>query len=96
MLTSAHLDSEGLPEVAEPPGEKEGLIKDSAIEVPVKSGLEPKSDLMSGITAAFNTFKTQLEDQFAVSTHTYRFIISDLPESQNTPDILFPGLLAIR
>lgn len=68
--SAAHLVSVGSFEGAEPP-EEEGLIdrvEESKVPV-VKSGVEPKSDLTSGITAGFNTFKTQLEQHFTVSTH---------------------------
>ncbi|XP_074484368.1 synaptonemal complex protein 2-like isoform X2 [Sebastes fasciatus] len=43
--------TESLPEGAEPPEEEEPVM-------------EPESHLTSGITAAFNTFKTQLEQHF--------------------------------
>lgn len=73
--SAAHLVSEGSPEGAEPPQEEVGLIdgvEESDIErkvTVIESGVEPKSDPISSITAAFNTFKTQLEQHFTVSTH---------------------------
>ncbi|KAG8009696.1 Guanine nucleotide-binding protein G(s) subunit alpha [Nibea albiflora] len=59
VLCNTHLASEGSPEGLEPPEEEEeeaGLCDE-----PV---MEPKSDLTCGITAAFNTFKTELEQHF--------------------------------
>ncbi|XP_039646756.1 synaptonemal complex protein 2-like [Perca fluviatilis] len=58
------------PEGAEPPGEEEGSISEEAgpsVERagPVKEpGAEPKPELTSGITEAFNTFKSHLEQHF--------------------------------
>lgn len=59
---AAHLVSEGSPEEVEPPEEEEAGLCDEPV-------MEPKSDLTCGITAAFNTFKTELEQHFTVSTH---------------------------
>ncbi|XP_035531705.1 uncharacterized protein sycp2l isoform X2 [Morone saxatilis] len=57
--------TEGLPEGAEPPPAEEEKVFDGGAE----EGLERKapileSDLTSGITAAFNTFRTHLEQHF--------------------------------
>lgn len=63
--------SQSSPEGAEPPGEEEGSPVEregSPVEgaEPVKEpGAEPQ--MTSGITAAFNTFKSHLEQHFTVS-----------------------------
>ncbi|TMS01199.1 Synaptonemal complex protein 2-like [Larimichthys crocea] len=49
--------TEGSPEEVEPPEEEEAGLCDEPV-------MEPKSDLTCGITAAFNTFKTELEQHF--------------------------------
>lgn len=51
------------PEGVEPPPEKEAQTQ----EPDAVSGAEPQSDLTVGITGAFKTFKTQLEEHFSVS-----------------------------
>lgn len=75
--SAARLVTEGPDEGPESPGEEEELIEESVErKVPViESGVEPKSDMTTGITAAFNAFKTQLEQHFAVSTHTLKSIL---------------------
>ncbi|XP_028428331.1 uncharacterized protein LOC114551487, partial [Perca flavescens] len=71
LLLPAHLVmSQSSPEGAEPPGEEEGSISEEAGPSvkkvwPVKEpGAEPKPELTSGITEAFNTFKSHLEQHF--------------------------------
>ncbi|KAM6971550.1 synaptonemal complex protein 2-like [Tautogolabrus adspersus] len=64
---------ESSPEGAEPAEDEEELFEEwtgpdeEKDESVVESGAEPKSDLTSGITAAFNTFKTHLEQHFTES-----------------------------
>lgn len=53
--------SQGSPEGAEPAAEEEAGLSGLVPEA------EPKSDLTTGITTAFNAFKTQLEEHFTVS-----------------------------
>lgn len=62
-----HLVSEGSPERAEPPEQEDRA--ESGVR-----GKEPESDLTSGITAAFNVFRTQLEQHFTVRAH----LVTDL------------------
>lgn len=68
--SAAHLVSECSPEGAGPSAEEEGLSIEK--EGPVKKpGAGPESHLTLDITAAFKTFKTQLEQHFTVSNHSY-------------------------
>ncbi|XP_041817839.1 synaptonemal complex protein 2-like [Chelmon rostratus] len=61
---------EGPPEGVGPPEQEAGLFNGGAEsdvekkEPIIESGMEPESDLTSGITAAFNSFKIQLEQHF--------------------------------
>ena len=62
------------PEEEEEEEEEEQIKESVERQVPVlDSGAEPKSDMTADITAAFNAFKTQLEQHFAVSTHTLKY-----------------------
>ncbi|CAJ1081595.1 synaptonemal complex protein 2-like isoform X1 [Xyrichtys novacula] len=56
---SAAEEAEQFEEPINPSGKREDPVKEL--------GAEPKSDLTSGITAAFNTFKTNVEQQFTSS-----------------------------
>ncbi|XP_049421469.1 synaptonemal complex protein 2-like [Epinephelus fuscoguttatus] len=56
--------SESSPKEAEPFEAGGGLLDDEGKGGAKESGVEPESELTSGITAAFNTFKTQLEQHF--------------------------------
>lgn len=63
----AHLMSQGSPARVEPAAEEAAQTEE--VELPVSvPGVEPKSDLTTGITSAFSTFKAQLEEHFTVST----------------------------
>lgn len=74
--SAAHLVSELSPEGAEPPAEEEGL-SDGEAESHVKTEAPViESDLTSGITAAFNAFKTQLEQHLTVSTHMVKKLLN--------------------
>ena len=69
-VSAARRASEWPHEGAEPSVKGEGLF-DGGAEPPVKREEpvnEPESDLTSGITTAFKTFKAQLEQHFTVST----------------------------
>ncbi|XP_078019029.1 synaptonemal complex protein 2-like [Epinephelus lanceolatus] len=56
--------SESSPKETEPFEAGGGLLDDEGKGGAKESGVEPESELTSGITAAFNTFKTQLEQHF--------------------------------
>ncbi|KAL7373737.1 hypothetical protein ABVT39_013536 [Epinephelus coioides] len=56
--------SESSPKEAEPFEAGGGLLDDEGKGGAKESGVQPESELTSGITAAFNTFKTQLEQHF--------------------------------
>lgn len=60
--------SQGSPEGVEPAVEEEEAQTEEAGPPVLVPGVEPKSDLTTGITTAFNTFKAQIEEHFTVST----------------------------
>lgn len=82
--SAVHLVSESPHEGAGPPEEEERLLDEEVEshvereEPMIESGMEANSDLTSGITAAFNTFKTQLEQHFTVSTHMVKKLLIGL------------------
>ncbi|XP_073344736.1 synaptonemal complex protein 2-like [Pagrus major] len=82
--------AEGSPERAEPPEQEDGAESGARKK-------EPESDLTSGITAAFNAFKTQLEQHFTgcwrnassllTAVHQHRLVLLQRFESSVTDQL---------